>query len=189
MHAIEPHYNWRDYYIASEDERSPFYGRIYSEFEFTHAIYDHVIHPQWDEIESPTLYIKILYVDYDQGFATIEMIGEWNDLLYNDIMFLKRNIIDELVGEGIDKFIMIGENVLNYHASDDSYDEEWLEDVEDGWIAFINFREHVMADFAEANIDYYLAAGGELDELNWRLFTPQTMYQKVESLVVKRLGV
>ena len=45
MHAIEPHYNWRDYYIASEDERSPFYGRIYSEFEFTHAIYDHVIHP------------------------------------------------------------------------------------------------------------------------------------------------
>ena len=130
-----------------------------------------------------------MYVDYDQGFATIEMIGEWNDLLYNDIMFLKRNIIDELVGEGIDKFIMIGENVLNYHASDDSYYEEWLEDVEDGWIAFINFREHVMADFAEANIDYYLAAGGELDELNWRLFTPQTMYQKVESLVVKRLGV
>ena len=156
MHAIEPHYNWRDYYIASEDERSPFYGRIYSEFEFTHAIYDHVIHPQWDEIESPTLYIKILYVDYDQGFATIEMIGE---------------------------------NVLNYHASDDSYYEEWFEDVEDGWIAFINFREHVMADFAEANIDYYLVAGGELDELNWRLFTPQTMFQKVESLVVKRLGV
>ena len=189
MHAIEPHYNWRDYYIASEDERSPFYGRIYSEFEFTHAIYDHVIHPQWDEIESPTLYIKILYVDYDHGFATIEMIGEWNDLLYNDIMFLKRNIIDELVGEGIDKFIMIGENVLNYHASDDSYYEEWFEDVEDGWIAFINFREHVMADFAEANIDYYLVAGGELDELNWRLFTPQTMFQKVESLVVNRLGV
>jgi hypothetical protein len=189
MHALEPHYNWRDYYIASEDERSPFYGRIYSEFEFTHAIYDHVIHPQWDEIESPTLYIKILYVDYDQGFATIEMIGEWNDLLHNDIMFLKRNIIDELVGEGIDKFIMIGENVLNYHASDDSYYEEWFEDVEDGWIAFINFREHVMADFAEANIDYFLVAGGELDDLNWRLFTPQTMFQKVENLVTKRLGV
>ena len=189
MHAIEPHYNWRDYYIASEDKRSPFYGRIYSEFEFTHAIYDHVIHPQWDEIESPTLYIKILYVDYDQGFVTIEMIGEWNDLLHNDIMFLKRNIIDELAGEGIDKFIMIGENVLNYHASDDSYYEEWFEDLEDGWIAFINFREHVMADFQDANIDYFLVAGGELDDLNWRLFTPQTMFQKVKSLVVKRLGV
>ena len=189
MHAIEPHYNWRDYYIASEDQRSPFYGRIYSEFEFTHAIYDHVIHPQWDEIESPTLYIKILYVDYDLGFAAIEMIGEWNDLLHNDIMFLKRNIIDELVEEGIDKFIMIGENVLNYHSSDDSYYEEWFDDVEDGWIAFVNFREHVMADFQDAGVDYYIVSGGELDDLLWRKYTPQSMLEKVESLVTKRLGV
>lgn len=189
MHAIEPHYRWRDHYIASEDKNSPFYGRIYSEFEFTHAIYDHVIHPQWDEIESPTLYIKILYVDYDEGFATIEMIGEWNDLLHNDIMFLKRNIIDELADAGINKFIMVGENVLNYHSSDDSYYEEWFDDVEDGWIAFVNFREHVMSDFQEANIDYYIVAGGDLEDLNWRTYTPQTMFQKVESLVVKRLGV
>lgn len=188
MHAIEPHFRWRDYYIAAKDKRSPFYGRIYSEFEFTHAIYDHVIHPQWDEIESPTLYIKILYVDYDKGFATIEMIGEWNDLLHNDIMFFKRNVIDELSGEGIDKFILIGENVLNYHSSDDSYYEEWFDDVEDGWIAFVNFREHVMADFQEANIDYYVISGGELDDLNWRLYTPQTMFEKVEGMVTKRIG-
>ena len=189
MHAIEPFYRWRDYYIASEDERSPFYGRGYSEFEFVHAIYDHVIHPQWDEFESPTLYIKILYVDYDRSFVIIEMIGEWNDLLHNDIMFLKRNIIDELVGEGIRHFIMVGENVLNYHSSDDSYYEEWFEDVEDGWIAFVNFREHVMADFQEANIDYYMVAGGELNDLNWRTFTPQGVYEKVDSLVMNRLGV
>ncbi|MBL4708888.1 MAG: hypothetical protein JKY48_10670 [Flavobacteriales bacterium] len=188
MHAIEPHFPWRDYYIAAKDQRSPFYGRVYSEIEFTHAIYDHVIHPQWDDIESPTLYIKILYVDYDKGFATIEMIGEWNDLLHNDIMFLKRNVIDELTGEGIDKFIMIGENVLNYHASDDSYYEEWFDDVEDGWIAFVNFRAHVMADFQEANIDYYVISGGELDDLNWRLYTPQTMFEKVDSMVIKRIG-
>lgn len=189
MHAIEPHYRWRDYYIASEDPKSPFFGREYSEFEFVHAIYDHVIHPQWDDFESPTLYVKILFVDYDQGFATIELIGEWNDLLHNDVMFLKRNIIDELVEEGIDKFIMIGENVLNYHSSDDSYYEEWFEDVEDGWIAFINFREHVMQDFQEANIDYYMIAGGELNNLNWRTYTPYAMYEKVDSLVTKRLGV
>ena len=189
MHAIEPFYRWRDYYIAAEDPRSPFYERVYSEFEFVHAIYDHVIHPQWDEFESPTLYIKILYVDYDRGFTIIEMIGEWNDLLHNDIMFLKRNIIDELVGEGINQFVMVGENVLNYHSSDDSYYEEWFEDVEDGWIAFINFREHVMADFQEANIDYYMMSGGELNDLNWRTFTPQAMHEKVDSLVTKRLGV
>ena len=73
MHTIEPYFNWRDLYIASEDEKSPFYEREYNEFEFTHAIYDHLIHPQWDEIGSPTLFIKILFVDYDESFAIIEL--------------------------------------------------------------------------------------------------------------------
>lgn len=187
MHTIEPHYRWRDYYIASEDERSPFYGRIYSEFEFTHAIYDHLIHPQWDEIESPTLFIKILMVDYDDGYCIIEMIGEWNDLLHNDIMFFKRNVIDELTEEGIDKFILLGENVLNFHASDDSYYEEWFEDVEDGWISFLNFRPHVLEDFSEANIDYYYVSGGKLDDLEWRRYTPQSLFEKVNNLVSLRL--
>lgn len=188
MHAIEPFYKWRDYYIASDDQLSPFYGRIYSEFEFTDAIYDHLIHPQWDNIESPTLFIKILMADYDEGFAIIELIGEWNDLLYNDIMFLKRNIIDELVHEGINKFILIGENVLNFHYSDDSYYEEWFEDVEDGWICFLNFREHVLADFSEANIDYYLVSGGQLNDLSWRTYTPQNLFEKVKAMVQLRIG-
>lgn len=188
MHAIEPFYKWRDYYIASEDSRSPFHERIYSEFEFTDAIYDHLIHPQWDNIESATLFIKILMVDYDEGYATIELIGEWNDLLYNDIMFLKRNIIDELVPEGINKFILIGENVLNFHSSDDSYYEEWFEDIEDGWISFLNFREHVLHDFEEANIDYYLVSGGKLNDIGWRTYTPHNLFEKVKDMVQLRLG-
>jgi len=44
-------------------------------------------------------------------------------------MHLKRNVIDVLVGERINKFILIGENVLNFHGSDDSYYEEWFEDA------------------------------------------------------------
>lgn len=187
MHTIEPHYLWRDYYIASEDERSPFFGREYSEFEFTNAIYNHLIHPQWDDIESPTLFIKILMVDYDEAYAIIELIGEWNDLLHNDIMYLKRNIIDELTNEGIDKFIMIGENVLNYHYSDDSYYEEWFDDVEDGWIAFINFREHLLEDFHKANIDYYVMTSGQLNDLNWRTYLPQNFFEKIKQLVNRRL--
>lgn len=189
MHTIEPHFHWRDHYIASEDKRSPFYNRIYSEFEFTHAIYDHLIHPQWDEIESPTLFIKILMTDYDEGYAIIEMIGEWNDLLHNDIMFLKRNIIDKLIKEGINQFILIGENVLNFHPSDDSYYEEWFEDAEDGWIAFVNFREHVMQDFQEANIDYFMVSGGNLNQLGWRTYSPQAMFEKVKDMVSLRLSV
>jgi len=79
MHDIEPYYKWREYYVASEDERSPFFGRTYDEFKFTKKIYNYFIHPQWDYIGSPTLYIKILYVDYTLGYTLIELIGEWND--------------------------------------------------------------------------------------------------------------
>ena len=107
MHTIEPYYNWRGLYIASEDERSPFYGRIYSEFEYTDAIYNYCIHPQWDNINSPGLFIKILYVDYEDSYAIIELFGEWNDTIDNDIMTLKRDIIELLMVEGVYQFIFI----------------------------------------------------------------------------------
>jgi hypothetical protein len=32
MHEIEPYYNWRYIYVASNDYNSPFYGKEYSEF-------------------------------------------------------------------------------------------------------------------------------------------------------------
>ena len=62
MHLIEPFYGWRNHYIASEDPSSPFYNRIYSEFEFQNSVYNFYIHPQWDEIGSPTLYVKLLFL-------------------------------------------------------------------------------------------------------------------------------
>jgi hypothetical protein len=185
---IEPYYNWRHLYIADEDERSPFYGREYSEFEYTHAIYNYVIHPQWDDIDSSTLFIKILFVDYDQGFAIIEMIGEWNDAINNDIMLLKRDIIEKIMQYGVNKFILIGENILNFHHSDDCYYEEWFDEVEDGWIAFLNFRKHVMDEFHQANIDYYIVSGGKLNDISWRTDTPQILFEKVEHFVQKRIG-
>ena len=92
MHFIEPFFRWRGEYIASEDAQSPFYGREYSEFEFQHRVYNYLIHPQWDEFGSTTLYLKIIYVDYDQGACAIEFIGEWNDAIENDIMMLKSNV-------------------------------------------------------------------------------------------------
>lgn len=187
MHTIEPYYQWRGLYIASEDDRSPFFGREYSEFEFTNAIYNHLIHPQWDEFGSATLYLKILFADYTDGYAILELLGEWNDLLYNDIMFLKRDVAEILMSHGINKFILIGENVLNFHAAEDDYYQEWFEDVEDGWIACINFRKHVIDEFYRAHIDYYLAFGGSLDTLSWRTLSPQQLYGKVSALLTRRL--
>lgn len=189
MHDIEPYYNWRHLYIAEEDDRSPFYEREYSEFEFTHAIYNYLIHPQWDDIGSPTLFIKILYVDYDEGYGIIELLGEWNDCINNDIMTLKRDIIERLMENGINKFILIGENILNFHSSDDCYYEEWFEEVEEeGWIAFLNFRDHVLEEFRQQNIDYYMVSGGQLNSMPWRTYTPSQLYEKVKGIIAKRLS-
>jgi hypothetical protein len=185
---LEPYYRWRDLYRSEDDDLSPFFEREYSEFEYTHTIYNYAIHPQWDEFGSPTLYIKILFVDYDKTFAVLEMMGEWNDAITNDIMFLKRNVIEALVENGITKFILIGENVLNFHASDDSYYEEWFQDIEDGWIAAINFQEHVLEEFRKSNIDYYLNFGGELDNMIWRKFSPMQLYSQIQHTMQHRLG-
>jgi hypothetical protein len=188
MQDIEPYYNWRHLYTAEEDAKSPFFGREYSEFEYSNVIYNYYIHPQWDDIGSPTLYIKILFCDYTEGFTVIELLGEWNDCINNDIMILKRDILDQLLVLGINKFILLGENVLNFHSSDDCYYEEWFEDVEDGWIVFMNFREHVLEEFKEKNLDYYFISGGQLDEMPWRTFTPQQLLERTEALVRRRLG-
>ncbi|MBW6497891.1 MAG: hypothetical protein K0B09_05865 [Bacteroidales bacterium] len=187
MHDLEPFYAWRNLYIASEDLRSPFYGREYSEFEFSHAVYNYLIHPQWDEMGSATLFIKILYADYDQGYCFIEMIGEWNDCLYNDIMYLKRNIIEPLIENGINKFILIGENVLNFHSSDDCYYQEWFDELEDGWIVALNFRDFVIREFESANIDYYIAFGKHFNDVSWRKFTPMDLFKVIEGAMMRRL--
>lgn len=189
MHTIEPHYNWRHLYIAAEDERSPFYGTENNEFEFLNAIYNYYIHPQWDNMGSSTLYIKILYANYENNYCIIELLGEWNDCLYNDIMYLKREIADVLIDNGINKFILIGENILNFHAEDYDYYQEWFDDVEDGWIALVNIRNHVLEEIKSASIDYYVAVGGSLNDLNWRSLMPSQVYHKVQSLIMKRLPI
>ena len=188
MHEIEPYYLWRDDYIAAEDERSPFFETQYSEFYFDKQLYNFLIHPQWDDFGSTTMYIKVLYTDYESNYSIIEFIGEWNDAINNDIMLLKREIIELMIDEGINKFILIGENVLNFHSSEDSYYEEWFQDVEDGWITGINFQEHVINEFRNNNIDYFINFGGQLDDLAWRTLKPLQLFKKVEEILTKRLG-
>jgi hypothetical protein len=140
MHNIEPFFNWRHLYTAEEDPQSPFFGRTYSEFEFTQVIYNYYIHPQWDDFGSRTLYLKILFVDYDEQFAIVELMGEWNDAIENDIMELKREIVDQLSKKGICKYILICENVLNFHSSDKEYYQEWYEMA--GWLPSICRNKH-----------------------------------------------
>jgi hypothetical protein len=186
MHYIEPFYNWRHIYIADEDVRSPFYGRKYSEFEYSQTVYNYYIHPQWDEFGSRTLYLKIIYVDYELHFAVIEMIGEWNDAIENDIMTLKRDIIDKLADEKITKFILITENVLNFHSGDKDYYEEWYDEVSDenGWIVAINMPEQTQYDFRKRKLNYYV----ELMEMpDWRVYKPYHLFVKIDGELSRRL--
>lgn len=183
MHSIEPYFLWKNLYDSSDDQRSPFFGREYSEIYFTNKIYNHLIHPQWDEFGSDTLFLKILFVDYDEHYAIIEFIGEWNDCLYNDIMVLKREIIDQMIEDGIQYFILIGENVLNFHASDDAYYEEWLEDTDGGWIALINMHPHVISEMIAYRIHHYVQLGGQLNDLTWRNQKPGDVFQTVNDMI------
>ena len=186
MHDIEPYYNWRHIYVSEEDARSPFFEREYSEFEFTATVYNYYIHPQWDDFGSRTLYLKVLQANYDEHYVIIELIGEWNDAIENDIMELKREVTDKFFAEGITKFILIAENVLNFHSDGRDYYEEWFEEVTDesGWVVILNMPEQTQHDFKKARLNRYL----ELMEIgNWRTYKPFHLFKKIDAEIAQRL--
>ncbi|MEI7627105.1 MAG: hypothetical protein WCJ80_02640 [Bacteroidota bacterium] len=186
MHDIEPFFNWRHIYVAEEDPKSPFFGRTYSEFEFSQTVYNYYIHPQWDDFGSRTLYLKIIYVDYELNFAIIELLGEWNDAIENDIMELKREILDLLYAQKIFKYILIAENVLNFHSSDKEYYQEWYEELSDenGWAVILNMPAATQHDFKKKKLQYYI----ELMELiDWRVYKPYHLFKKIDEELTKRL--
>ncbi|MEN9569729.1 MAG: hypothetical protein RL172_960 [Bacteroidota bacterium] len=186
MQDIEPYFNWRHLYTAEDDPRSPFYGRSYSEFEFSQTVYNYYIHPQWDDFGSRTLYLKVLFVEYDQNFAVIELMGEWNDAIENDIMTLRRDITDKMFDEGITKFILIAENVLNFHSSDDSYYEEWREQVEEdgGWVVVLNMPGQSQYDFKKSRLTNYITL---LDYPQWRTIKPELLFQQIDNIILRQL--
>jgi hypothetical protein len=186
MHEIEPFYNWRHIYTSEQDERSPFFGRVYSEFVFSHAVYNYYIHPQWDDFGSRTMYLKVLLADYEEKYAIIELLGEWNDAIENDIMELKREVIDPFFSMGITKFILVAENVLNFHSGDRDYYQEWFEEVtdENGWVVVLNMPEQTQHDFKRARLNRYLEL---MDLVNWRTYKPFHLFKMIDEQIRKRL--
>jgi hypothetical protein len=188
MHLIEPFPNWLKYYDSSTDENSPFFGKEYNYDLYSETVYGYYIDPAWDSIGSETLYLKTLYADYEEGFVVLEFIGEWNDTLNNDIMTLKRDFLEMLMMKGINKFILIGENIFNFHGSDDLYYEEWFEEVEDGWIAAVSFPDFIQEEFKKYRIDCYVNMGGTLQIEHWRTLHPLKFYELVKQLIQRRLN-
>jgi hypothetical protein len=188
MHRIEPFDRWREWYAAECDARSPFYQRNYSADLCSQTIYNYYIHPQWDEIGSSTLFAKLLFADYVNQFCIIELLGEWNDILHNDIMHLYQEMIEILQKEGIRKFILLGEHVLIFHPDSDDYYQLWAEENEDGWIAGINFRPHIIQDIKKAGLAYYINTGGALNSMEWRRLNPIQIFRAVNSIIKQSLS-
>ncbi len=188
MHQIEPFANWLKYYDSSTDTESPFFGKEYNYELYTETIYGYYIDPAWDNFGSETLYLKTLYADYDKGFVVLEFIGEWNDTINNDIMTLKRDVLEVLMYAGIKKFILIGENIFNFHGSDDLYYEEWFDEVEEGWIAAVSFPEFIQEEFKKYKIDMYVNMGGTLQIDQWRTLHPLRFFELVDGLITRRLN-
>src|SRR6185312_13238029 len=172
MQDIEPYDNWQYLYTSETDARSPFFGREYSQFEFTNTVYNYYIHPLWDEFGSRTLYLKVLMADYDEQY---------------DIIRLKRDVIDEFIFQGINKFILITENVLNFHSSDDCYYEEWYEDVMEkgGWIVSLNMPTQSQYDFVKARLANYVEM---LSLPAWRTMKPDVLFNQVDNILLRRLN-
>ncbi len=183
MHNIEPFYNWQHLYNSEEDELSPYFGEQHSEFQFTKTVYNYYVHPQWDGFGSENLYIKVLFIDYEDAYCILEFIGEWNDAFENDSALLKRNLIDVFIKQGIYKYICITENVLQYHNGDVDYYEEWFDDIKDegGFITWLNLPEQSQYDFVRSSIKQYVILK-EID--NWRTLTPQLLLEKVEQTLL-----
>lgn len=187
MHTIEPFYNWRHIYITEEDKFSPFYKVHHNEFTYTKTVYNYFIHPQWDEFGSNTLYLKLIYVDYELNFCVIELIGEWNDALENDFMSFKREILDLLMANKISKFILVAENVLNFHSGDKDYYEELYEEMseENGWAVALNMPEATQYDFKKRKLHQII----ELMEIvDWRSYKPYHLFKKIDKLISDRLN-
>ncbi len=185
MHDIEPFFYWKEIYDSSEDVKSPYFNKQYDTFRYTNKIYNYYIHPLWDEIGSETLFVKVLFVDYDEGLGIIELIGEWNDCIHNDIMYLKRRLADSMIKKGVFKFILLCDHVFNFHGSDDCYYEEWKEDISDqsGYIALVNIQEHILQEIKLVGIPFYVSYGNKLQDLNWRKMNPMSLMEFIESQI------
>jgi MFS superfamily sulfate permease-like transporter len=101
-------------------------------------------------------------------------------------MTLRRDVTDLLQKQGIIKFILIAENVLNFHSSDDSYYEEWKESVEEegGWVAIVDMPIQSQYDFKKARLTNYVTL---LDFPQWRTIKPELVFNQIDDWMIRQL--
>ncbi|RMG21532.1 MAG: hypothetical protein D6730_18115 [Bacteroidetes bacterium] len=181
LHHIEPFYGWLKLYSHQQDERSPFHEVEHNLFYYDRSVNRIPAHPLWDDIGSESLLVKILFADYFQGYAIIELFGEWNDLFDNDFKLLAENCLTYLIDHGIQKFILVCENVFHIYPDTEDYYQALQEELDEGWICVLRARPQVWQEMQAYHIAQYFYQSPLLDELPWRKLKPSQLYYLVES--------
>ncbi len=179
LRYIEPFYGWLEYYSHDRDDRSPFHDVEHSLFEFDRSINRIPAHPLWDDFGSESLLVKILYADYERKFAILELFGEWNDLYDNDFKLLSENCLALMAEKGIRYFILICENVFHGYFESDDYYQEFVENLEDGWMCAIRLREELQEEMIHYGINGYFFWSPMLDDIPWRTIKPKRIFHLV----------
>ncbi|GAB4403656.1 MAG: hypothetical protein OHK0039_03050 [Bacteroidia bacterium] len=190
LRDIEPFYGWLALYSHEQDEQSPFHNVEHNLFYYDRSVNNIPAHPVWDHIGSESLLVKILYANYEEGYAIIELLGEWNDLYDNDFRLLAENCLTYLIDAGIGKFILICENVFHAYLDSDDYYQALQEelDEQEGWICLLRLREPVRAEFVQYGLSPYLYWSPMLDEITWRKLKPFQLFDLVEERIHRLLG-
>jgi hypothetical protein len=188
LHEIEPFYGWLPLYSHEADEHSPFHTTQHNLFEYDRRIYTYPAHPLWDSIESESLLVKILYANYDEGYAIVELLGEWNDLHENDFKLLCEKCLTYLVDGGVRRFILICENVFNVYLDADDYYEAFTDELDGGWMCLLRARPAVLDEMTRYRISPYFYWNPALDELRWRKLKPWELLAVVEQGMNRLLG-
>jgi hypothetical protein len=184
---LEPFYGWLNLYNHEMDERSPFHQVKHNLFYYDRFIHNIPCHPLWDDIGSESLLVKILYADYKEGYAIIELFGEWNDLFLNDYKLLAENCLTFLIDAGINRFVLIGENVFHIYLETDDYYEALQEELADGWICLMRMRDEVYQELESYGILEYFYTSPLVDELPWRKLKPRQLFQVIQDRMAKLL--
>ena len=187
LRDIEPYYGWLELYNHEMDNKSPFHEVQHNLFYYDRSINHIPAHPLWDHIGSESLLVKILYADYSEKFAVIELFGEWNDLFDNDYKLLAENCLTYLIDHGINKFILICENVFHSYLETDDYYQALQEELENGWVCALRLRDEVKEEMVQYGISSYLYWSPVLDDMNWRTLKPIQLFKIIESRMGKVL--
>ncbi|MEL6255990.1 MAG: hypothetical protein AAFR87_28555 [Bacteroidota bacterium] len=188
LRDIEPFYGWLELYNHEKDQNSPFHAIEHNLFYFDRSVNSIPAHPLWDDIGSESLLVKILFANYQEGYAIIELFGEWNDLFDNDYRLLAENCLSYLIDNGINKFILICENVFHIYLEEDDYYRAVEDELEDGWIFALRLRKELKEEMRAYGISQYLYWSDKTDALNWRTLKPNQLYEAIYSLLHKLLG-